>query len=124
MKEVSIDKQRDAVFFFIKDKTALTAEVNDKYIWNLYINRTPELQINQLLFQDILKYLVQEKLITKSIEDTYHVTIQGRMFKGYENQNKFVKRFFSKGVKEGIIYSLIVAVILTLTSIIYHFLKK
>ena len=51
--KVSPYKQIDCVFFFIKKQIDLNIKINDKYIWNMYINKTPELDINSTKFDDI-----------------------------------------------------------------------
>lgn len=90
-------KQIDAIFFYIKKKIALGASINSEYIWNLFVDKTPELEINKLMFSEIISKLIEDGYITelrKANEGqdvtTYHVTFKGQIFEGYESQQKLL----------------------------------
>jgi hypothetical protein len=119
MADVSLYKQIDAVFFFIKKKTALGASVNDNYIWNLYIERTPELGIGKQLFYDILQNLLDNGYITISSDGAYHLTVKGRAYKGFQRTNHWFLGLSRKTIVEGTIGALLTALIIWIISMVY-----
>ncbi|PUZ28544.1 hypothetical protein DCC81_03420 [Chitinophaga parva] len=116
--------QLDAVFLFIKEKTELGALVNNNYIWNLYISKTPELGIDQLLFSDIINKLIKDGYVKEDFQNSYHLTVDGRNFKGYVWAAKWHNKLSAKNITEGIIYSLAVFGIVAILTFIYHLFFK
>ncbi len=108
---MNMNEKLDAIFFFIKNKTNLGASVNKKYIWNLYVEKTPELQINWTLFNDILDRLIKDEYVTIS-DDTYHVTVKGREFKGYVEDAQWYRWIVKNPIGQGILIGLITALII------------
>jgi hypothetical protein len=107
---MTMNEKLDSILFFIKKKTDLGASINAKYIWNLYVERTPELEIEQLLFQDILDHLVNDGYLSKR-DGVYHLTVNGRAFRGYVHSNKFWVKYFNFTFKQWVLIGTITTVI-------------
>lgn len=83
-------KQIDFVFSYIKDKEEHSATFSKEYIWNLYVKQSPEMQINRMIYDEIMQKLEDDGYISKksiygSEQPSYNVTFKGRIFNGYEN---------------------------------------
>ncbi len=107
------DQQLDAILFYIKKTTNLGASINANYIWNLYVNRTPELKIDKLLFDDILLKLTTDGYLTVNNNGVYHLTVDGRNFKGYVYTKKWFRKVSINKIVEGIIIAVMGALITT-----------
>lgn len=108
---MTMDEKLDAILFFIQEKTKLKASINKAYIWNLYVERTPELGIDALLFSDILQHLIDDKYLTLN-NDTYHLTVKGRTFKGYVEYNMWYRKLLRNPIAQAAVGGLIVALII------------
>jgi predicted transcriptional regulator len=83
-------KQIDFVFFFLKERSELSADFGKENIRN-HIKLTPEIKINTQIFEEILQRLLDDGYIKETIrpetQPTYHLTFNGRIFEGYFNKN-------------------------------------
>lgn len=86
------NKKLDAVLEFIRRKTELNVKVDRKYIWQFYIEPTPELGIDEGLLDDILSHLLSEGYITMNTTKHFSLTIKGRNFKGYDYTTKWYRK--------------------------------
>lgn len=110
MSKLTTDEQLDAILFFIQDKTSIGAMISRNYIWDLYVSRTPELGITPLLFSDILQHLIDDGYIILS-NNTYHLTVKGRNFKGYVEYNKFYRKVLRNPIGQTVIATIIISII-------------
>lgn len=82
----------DAILNFLKDRSDLSASFSKEYIWNLYVSKTPELDINRQVYEEILKKLVEDGYVReeneKNFQSVYHLTMKGLLFEGYLNNQK------------------------------------
>lgn len=85
--------QIDFVFFFLKERSELSADFGKEYIWN-HLKRTPEIEINRQVFEEIIQRLLDDgylkEIIKPETQPTYHLTFNGRIFEGYFNRNEFL----------------------------------
>lgn len=80
-------EQIDFVFFHVKSKIKYGGSYGYQNIW-FYVDATPEANINPTLLKEILKRLVEDGLVTETIQpDTqsvYHITFKGVLYEGYD----------------------------------------
>lgn len=100
-------KQIDKVFLFIKSKVDLEVRISSNYIWNLYINKSPEFKISKSLFEEILFKLDKDGYFRTDGDGMYWLSIEGRDFKGYVSSSKWWNQITKKNIIEGVIYTLI-----------------
>ena len=83
--------QIDFIFFFLKERSLLSADFSKEYIWN-HIDKTKEVEINRQVFEEILQRLIDDgyikEILNSGTQPTYHLTFNGRIFEGYSNTNK------------------------------------
>jgi len=83
--------QIDFVFSFLKQRSNLSADFGKENIWS-HIERTPEMEINRQVFEEILQRLLDDGYIKETLrtdsQATYHLTFNGRIFEGYFNRNE------------------------------------
>lgn len=80
----------DSILNFLKNKKELSASFYKEYIWSLYVSKTPELEINRQLYDEIFLKLVEEGYI-RELKDTntssiFHLALKGLIFNGFQNQ--------------------------------------
>jgi hypothetical protein len=78
----------DSVLNFLKSRQGLSAQFTKEYIWSYYIEKTPELEINSQLYNEIFITLLDNAFIreNKQLDDspsTYHITVEGLTFSGF-----------------------------------------
>lgn len=87
-KMIPLD-QIDLVFFHIRDKIQTGGNWGYNNIWN-FVEQTSEAKINKTLFNEIIKKLKEDELISEIIQEgyqsTYHITFKGLIFEGYKQQ--------------------------------------
>lgn len=90
-------KQADRILFFIEKFLKTSAQISKEYVWNMYVQKTPENTINRLMFDEIMELLVEDGYVRKSAnmqqqeQDFYHLTFKGRLFVqrgGYTKSHK------------------------------------
>jgi hypothetical protein len=81
----------DFVFFYIKDKIQVGGHWGYNNIWN-YVERTPEIGINKIMFDEIIKKLKEDGYITEKnipeAQPVYNMTFKGLLFNGYNQEYK------------------------------------
>lgn len=86
----------DKILSFFKDRSDLSIDFSKEYIWNLYIKKTPELQINKQIYEEILQKLVEDGYLRETkkedFQPTYHLTMKGYLFDGYINSQSEIQR--------------------------------
>jgi hypothetical protein len=84
---MTILEKIDYILNFLKSRQDLSAQFTKEYIWNFYVSRTPELQINSQLYNEIFVTLLDNDLIRENKQEgfpsTYNVTIKGLSFSGF-----------------------------------------
>lgn len=79
----------DKILEFFKSRTD-NAGIGKEYLWNLYIQKTPELEINRMLYEEILKMLIADGYLRETnredAQPTYNLTLKGLAFSGYNNR--------------------------------------
>lgn len=78
----------DIVLNFLKSRQDLSAQFTKEYIWNFYVSKTPELEINSQLYNEIFSTLLDNDFIRENKQEqdfpsTYHITIKGLTFSGF-----------------------------------------
>lgn len=96
--EVSAYEQIDFVFDYIKGYLKHSAMISTEYIWNhVKEERTPEMGINRLMFEEIISQLLSDEYISPKAmpegdaadgQKMYNITFKGRLFTGYAQSNK------------------------------------
>ena len=119
----------DKILYFLKERSDIGAGFSREYIWNLYIEKTPELKINRHLYDEILKKLVEDGYIreTKNSMDqpVYYTTLKGLSFDGYQNIELEVLKLKKKSdllADRSIVLTALVA-LGTLVSAVYYLLE-
>lgn len=86
----------DQVLDFLKAKSDLSASFSKEYVWNLYIEKTPELKIHRQLYEEIFKKLIEDGYInenkTTGSQSTYHLTLKGLAYDGYQNAQLAIQK--------------------------------
>jgi len=78
----------DSVLNFLKSRQDQSVQFTKEYIWNFYVSKTPELEINSQLYNEIFITLLDNDFIRENKQEqgfpsTYNVTIKGLSFSGF-----------------------------------------
>lgn len=83
-------KKIDFIFFDFKKKATHGIGISRDYIWNFLVSKTPELEINKTMYDEIIRKLVEDGYVREELAagspPTYHLTFNGLSFKGYEEE--------------------------------------
>ncbi|NSL88646.1 hypothetical protein ECE50_017530 [Chitinophaga sp. Mgbs1] len=83
-------QQIDKIFIFIKEKADEGGSFSREYIWNLFVSKDSELNINKTMYNEMIAklredgYIRAAKPVMSTTNEAFHVTFKGRLFTGYE----------------------------------------
>jgi hypothetical protein len=82
----------DKILDFLKEKQKVSADFPKEYIWIHYVSKTPELEINSQLYNEIFITLLDNDFIRENKQEqgfpsTYHITIKGLTFSGFHQSD-------------------------------------
>lgn len=82
---MSPEQQIDFVFLFLKDKFQYGTQYSKDYAWSTYVSASPEVGINKLMYDEIIRLLIEEGYVREVILDQpfLHITMKGLIFVGY-----------------------------------------
>lgn len=111
---MATNQQLDAVLFFLKNITAYDLMSSRQTISIQVRKNHPELKFSELLLNDILIKLKNDKYVNNPHTDMYNLSADGRNFKGYVWANKWYVKWFSFSFKQALTITIIGGVIVGL----------
>lgn len=119
----------DKILNFLKERSDLSASFSKEYIWNLYVNKSPELQITRQIYDEILTKLVEDGYVREEIQKDsqpfYHLTMSGYLFEGYLSSQKETQKLQQTAISlsQRTFWMTVVIAFGTLVAAIYYLLE-